>query len=95
MTIRKSDKTNREIFLTVAAPVQPYGCTPWTLSKLLEKTLDESYTQILRAVLNKSWKRHFAKRHLFGYLPPISQIIRKRRAKHAVLCWKSKDELIS
>ena len=29
-----------------------YGCTTWTLTKLLEKKLDSNYTRMLRAILN-------------------------------------------
>ena len=32
---------------------------------------------------------------LYGHLPPISQIIRVRRTKHAGHCWRSKEELKS
>ena len=33
------------------------GCTTWTLIKHIEKTLNGSYTRMLRAVMNKSWRQ--------------------------------------
>ena len=58
--------------------------------KYLEKKLDESYTKILCAVLNKSWNHHAIKQQLYSYLPPISQTI---QARHAGCCQRSKDKL--
>ena len=45
--------------------------TTLTLTKRIEKKLDENYTRILRAVLNKSWKQHPRKQPLYGHLPLI------------------------
>ena len=72
-----------------------YGCTTWTLTKRLEKTLDGNYTRILRAILNKSWWKHPAKHQLYGHLPPITKTLQVRRTKHVGHCWRSRDELIS
>ena len=35
-----------------------YGCTTWTLTKRLEKKLDTNCTKMLRAILNKSGRKH-------------------------------------
>ena len=72
-----------------------YGCTTWTLTKLLERRLDGNYTRMLRAVLNKSWRQHPTRPQLYGHLPPITKTIQVRRTRHAGHCWRSKDELIS
>ena len=38
--------------------------------KYLEKKLDENYTSMLQAVLNKCWKQHSTKQQLMvAYLP--------------------------
>ena len=63
--------------------------------KHLEKKLDENYTRMLHAILDKPWRRHPTKQQLYGHLFPISQIIWVRRTRHARHCWRSKDELIS
>ena len=72
-----------------------YGCTPWTLTKRLEKKLDGKYTRMLRAMLNKSRTQHPKKQQLYGHLPPITKTIQVRRTKHAEHFWRSRDELIS
>ncbi|CAH1264235.1 UBR2 [Branchiostoma lanceolatum] len=51
----------------------------WTLTKKLENKLDGTYTRMLRAVLNKSWKQHPTKAELYGTLPSLSSTIRERR----------------
>ena len=50
---------------------------PNMLPKRIEKRLDGNDTRMLRAFSNKSWKQHSTKYQLYGYLPPISQIINK------------------
>ena len=47
--------------------------TTWTLTKRLEKKLDGNYTIMLRAILNRSWRQHPTKQHLYGHLPPPSR----------------------
>ena len=72
-----------------------YGCTTWTLTKRLEKKLDGNYTRMLRTILNKSWRQHPTRHQLYGHLLPITKTIQGRRTRHAVHCWRSKDEVIS
>ena len=73
------------------ASILLYGCTTWTLTKLL----DGNYTRMLRAILNKSWQQHPTRHQLYGHLPPITKTIQVRRTRHAGDCWRSRDELIS
>ena len=49
---------------------------------------------MLRALLNKSWKRHPTKQQLYSHPPPTSKIIQIRGTKHVGQFWRSKDELI-
>ena len=72
-----------------------YGCTTWALTKRLEKKLDGNYTRMLRAVVNKSWRKHPSKQQLYGHLPPITKTIQVRWTRHAGHCWRCRDELIS
>ena len=72
-----------------------YGCTTWTLTKLLEKKLDGNYTRMLRVITNKSWRQHPTKHQLYGHLPPITKTIQFRQTRHAGHCWGSRDVLIS
>ena len=71
-----------------------YGCTTLTLTKWMEKKLDDNYTRMLRAILNKSWRQHPTKQQLYGHPPPITKTIKVRRTRHARHCWRSRDELI-
>ena len=77
--------------------IQLYGCTTWTLTKRLEKKLDDNYTRML----NKSWRCRFVgccyptKHQLYGHLPPITKTIQVRPTRHAGHCWRSRAELIS
>ena len=73
----------------------PYCYTTRTRTKRLEKKLDDNYTRMLRAILNKSWQQHPTRHQLYGHLPPITKTIQVRRPRHAGHCWRSKDELIS
>ena len=72
-----------------------YGFTTWTLTKRLEKKLDDNYTRMLRAILNKSWRQHTTRHQLYGHLPPITKTIQVRRTTHAGHCWRNRHELIS
>ena len=65
------------------------------LRSLIVKKLDGNYTRILRAILKKSWRQHPTRHQLYRHLSPITKTIRVRRTRHAVHCWRNKDELIS
>ena len=80
-------------FQAAVVSILLYGCTTWTLTKRLEK-LDDNYTRMLKAILNKSWRQHPTKHQLYGHLPPITKTIQARRNRHAGHCWRSRDELI-
>ena len=49
---------------------------------------------MLRAILNKSWRQHPTRHQLYGHLPPITKTIQVKRTRHAGHCWRSRDELI-
>ena len=96
--IWKSDQTNkmkRSFFQATVVSILLYGCTTWTLTKCMEKKLDGNYTRMLRAILNKAWRQHPTKQHLYGHLPPITKTIKVRRTRHVRHCCRSRDELIS
>ena len=50
------DKIKRSFFQAAVVSILLYGCTTWTLTKRMKKKLDSSYTRILQAILNKSWR---------------------------------------
>ena len=80
------------IYIAIVS-ILPYGCI--TLTKQLEKRMDDNYARMLRAILNKSWRQHPTRHQLYGHLPPITKTIQVRRTRHAGHCWRSRDELIS
>ena len=51
-------------------------------------------SNLLRAILKKSWQQHPTRHQLYGHLPPITKTIQVRRTRHAGHCWRSRDELI-
>ena len=85
----------RRFFQAAVVSILLHGCTTWTLTKRPEKKLDGNYTRMLRAILNKSGRQHPIKQQLYGHLPPITKTIQIKRTRHAGLCWRSRDELIS
>ena len=89
-----TDKMKRSFFQAAVTSILLYGCTTWTLTKRLEKKLDDNYTRMLRAILNKSWRQHITRHQLYGHLPPITKTIEGRRNRDAGHCWRSRDELI-
>ena len=82
-------------FQAVVVSILLYGCTTWTLTKRIEKRLDGNYTRMLRAILNKSWRKHPTKHQLYDHLLPITKTIQVRRTRLAGHGWRSRDELIS
>ena len=90
-----TDKMKRSFFKAVVMSILLYGWTTWMQTKQLEKKLDEDYTRMLLAILNKFWRQHPTKHQLYSHLPLITKTIQARRTRYAGHCWRSKDELIS
>ena len=76
----------RNLFRAVVESVLLYGSEARTLTKKHEKKLDGTYTRMLRAILNISWKEHPTKIRLCGNIPPLTSIIRIRRTRFAGHC---------
>ena len=86
-----TDKMKRSFFQAAVVSILLYGCTTWTLTKRLKK-LDDNYTRMLPAILNKSCRQFPTRHQLYGHLPPITKTIQVRRTRH---CWRIRDELIN
>ena len=91
----QSDEIKYDFFQAGTVSILLYRRATWTLTKRMEKKLNGNNTRMLRAVLNKSWKRHHTEKQLYGHLPPILKTIQVRRTTHAKHCWRSKNEFIS
>ena len=72
-----------------------YGSVTWTLTTSLEKKIDGTYTRMLRALTNKSWRDNLTNEKLYGDIPKISKSIRMQRLRFAGYCWRSKYEVAS
>ena len=90
-----TDKMKCSFFQAAVVLILLYECTTWTLTKCMEKKLDSSYTRMLQAILNKSWRQHPTKQQLYGHLPPIMITIQIRWTRHVGHCWRSRDGLIN
>ena len=89
------DKIKHNFFQAVVISILLYGCTTWTLTKHIEKKLDENCKRMLWTMLSKSKNQHPTKQQLYSHLPPISKTIYIRQKRHVKQCWRSKDKLIS
>ena len=83
------------IFRAAIEPILLYGSETWTLSAKQHQRLDGCYTRLLRRVLNHSWKKHPTLATLYGNLPPISLLVKRRRIQFAGHCARATDELVS
>jgi len=84
-----------DIFRTLILPILLYGSETWTLSAKQQKQIDGTYTRLLMRVKNLSWKHHPNKKQIYGNLPPISQLIKKRRVQFAGHCFRASNEMAS
>ena len=48
----------RSFFQAAVVSILLHGCTTWTLTKRMEKEVDDNYTRMLRAILNGTWRQH-------------------------------------
>ena len=77
-----------KIFRTTVESILIYGCDSWSLTQTLENSLDGTYTRMLWKTLNVSWHHHMTNQELYGSLPRITTIVRRRRLRLAghVMC---------
>ena len=82
------DKIKRDFFQVVVPSVLLYWCTTWTLTKLIDKNLDNNWTNRLRAIMNESLKLYPKKQQVYNFHLISIQV------RHMVQAWKPKDEFI-
>ena len=75
-------------FIATIESILLYGCESWTLTVALEKSLDSTYTRMLRKVLNIHWSSHTPNEILYGDLPMVSDKIASRRMQLAGHCFR-------
>ena len=82
-----SDKIKHNFFQAVVVSILRYRCTKWTLTKL-----EGNCTRMLRAILNKSLRKHNTKHQLYVHLPLISKTIQIRRTRPTGFYFRNKNE---
>ena len=88
-------KIKVNFFRATVESILVYGSTTWTLTVSLRKRLNGTYTRMLRAILNISWKQHITNKELYQDIPEISDTIRRNRLRLSGHCWRNKEEVVS
>ena len=78
----------RRLFVATVESVLLYGCECWSSASTLERSLDGSYTRMLRAALNISWQSHATYESLYNMLPRVSDKVAWRRLRLAGHCYR-------
>ena len=73
-------------FLAAIESILLYGCESWTVTPQMERSLNGTYTCMLRKVLNVKWRSHTTNAELYGELPPVGNKIATRRMQLAGHC---------
>ena len=80
-----------QLFRATTETILLYGSSTWTLTKDEEKSLDGTYTRMLRKVLNIDWSDKISNTALYGSLSRVSETIRQRRLKLAGHVFRDKS----
>ena len=65
----------KRFFVSTVEAILLYGCGSWTLTESMEKSLNGTYTRMLRKVLNVHWSSHTPNERLYGNLPRVADKI--------------------
>ena len=84
-----------KIFSATVEPILFYGSETWTLSRKLERRLDDTYTRLLMRAQYLSWKRHPTIAQIYGKLHRVSTLVKFRRVQFAGHCFRADSEIIS
>ena len=71
-----------------------YNATTWTMTESLRKSLDGTYTKLLRYALHIKWQDRIRKTDLYQNLPKVSTRLQQRRLTFAGHCWRSQESAI-
>ena len=96
--IWKSQQLDREfklkLFRATVESILLYGANCWTLTAAQTRSLDGTYTRLLRKALDISFANHLTNEQLYQDLPKISDTLRQRRLRFAGRCYRRKDQPI-
>ncbi len=75
--------TKIRLFRATTESILLYGSGTWSPTKSEEKSLDGTYTRMLRMVLGVKWSDHTTNSTLYGNMERVSSVIRNRRLQLA------------
>ena len=78
----------KRFFVACVESILLYGCEAWAMTVALEKSLNGTYTRMLRKALNVHWSSHTRNEELYGDLPAVSDKIAVRRLQLAGHCYR-------
>jgi exonuclease III len=78
----------KRFFVACIESILLYGCEAWAMTVKLEKSLNGTYTRMLRKALNIHWSSHTRNEELYGDLPAVSDKIASRRLQLAGHCYR-------
>ena len=87
--IWKSDmdqSLKKRFFVATVESILLYGCESWALTVTMEKSLDGTYTRMLRSAMNIPWDSFRTNDEVYGQLPRLSDKIAARRLRLAGHC---------
>ena len=84
-----------KFFRATVESVLLYGAESWTLTKVMTRRLDGTYTRMLRVVLGFKWSEHKTNKELYGDLKSVSDVLLERRLRFARHTWRRKEEIVS
>ena len=73
------EKLKIMLFRATTETILLYGSQTWSLTVADGKSLDGTYTRMLRKVKNVSWQEKITNKMLYDKLKPVTQTIRERR----------------
>lgn len=86
------DDLKRRVFKATVQAVLLYGADTWSLTQVQLRSLDGTYTRLLRKALNVHFSSHTTNKELYGPLTPPSVLLIKRRLTLAGHCFRSMDQ---
>ena len=81
----------KRFFLSTVESILLYGCESWSMTETQERSLNGTYTRMLRKALNIHWSAHVTNEKLYGKLPPVSNKIASRRLQLAGHCFRHSE----
>ena len=73
----------RRFFIATVESVLTYGSESWSLTVQQQKSLDGTFTRMLRKALNIYWQEHSTNKNVYGKLLLVSSKIKSRRMRMA------------